>query len=375
MAFERGVPIEPDRGPVPGLLIGRSGDPAAILPEVARSRWQALQQRHEDARALSTPLAEAINELRVDLQREQARLRQLTLPRSAGGFGLRTSTEKEPTDDIQVRDVERKIAALGAELRRKQVLLEDRAARTNTIGRLVERIEAWLNGGIPGGNRIVDHGEIDVAALKQRGETSEAATLERLQRRLRELAADRHRVQSAPLPSADAIAKARAEIEALAQRGEPDVSAIIEVGAPIRWPHTAQRLDLVGFAINKAGEAQLGGMAQGEVADPMALMAWLHKDALVARIETLIREQSDEKVALSEAARAEKLAQIDNDRLEVERAECALIWKLHRDGQAVEFREDADIRAVLGVSLEVDDRPQRPFGQAAHYSHVIEVTG
>ncbi|MGV7218266.1 hypothetical protein [Bradyrhizobium sp. UFLA05-112] len=362
-----------ERGPVPGLLIGRFGDPAAILPETARSRRQALLQRREDAAALSMPMAEAVNELRIGLQREQARQRQLVTPRSSGGFGLQASTEKGPTADIQVRDVERRIAAISEELRRKQVLLEDRSARTNNIGRLCERIEAWLNGGVPGGNRIVDHGEIDVVALKQRGETSEAATLERLRRRLRELAADWHRVQSAPRTSSEAIADARAQIEALAQRGEPDFSALIEVGGAIGWPQVQQRLPLVGLAINEEGEARLTGVAQGEVIDQTALNAWFDTDKWLAKAEKRIREQCDDKVALSQQDRAEKLAEIASDQLEAERAECALIWKLQRDGQAVEFRDDADIRAVLGISLEVDDRPQRPFGQAADYSHVIDV--
>ncbi|QHO78205.1 hypothetical protein ACH79_42120 [Bradyrhizobium sp. CCBAU 051011] len=370
MAFER-APANADfieHGPVPSLLIPRYGNPAAILPEAARLRWQALQQRWDDAKALSMPMVDGVNELRMDAQREQARLRQLTLPKSAGGFGLRASTEKEPTDDIQVRDVERKIAAISEELQRKQVLLEDRSARTNNVGRLCERGEQWLSGGIPGGNRVVDHGEIAISSVLKRNETERQA-LERLQRRSRELLADENRARSAPLPSSEGIGKARTEIERLAQRGEPDVSALVEVGAPIRWPQTVQRLDLVAMTHE---QKSIFGDARGEVADPLALLCWLHRDQLLTRLEKLIAENSDDGNALSEQDRAEKLAEIDGDRLEVERQEAALIWRMQEAGQSVDFRQDADIRAVLGVRLEVTD-DVTPFGQAADYSHVIEI--
>lgn len=374
MAFER-APANADfteRGPVPGLLIARYGDPAAILPERARSRRQSLHQMLDDAKALSAPLFDAINELRREKQQHETYWRQLTTSRGSGGPGLKPSTDKERSDDVQVLECERKIATISEEMRRKQVLLEDRAARTNNIGRLVGRVEQWLSGGIPGGNRVVDHGEIAISSILKRNE-SEAQALERLRRRLRELDADKHRVESAPRPSSESIAKARADIEARAQRGEPDVSALIEGGGPIRWPQVQQRLDLVGLAIDEEGEAQLTGVAQGEVIDETALNFWKDTEGWLAKIEKLIREQSDDTAALSETARAEKLAEIDGDRLDVERQEAALIWQMQEAGQAVEFRQDADIRAVLVVSLEVDDRPQGPFAQAAEYSHVIEV--
>jgi hypothetical protein len=375
MAFER-APANADfteRGPAPALLVARHGDPAAGLPEAARARWQALQQRREDARSLSMPLVDAISELRQDLQREQARLRQLTMPRSAGGFGLKASG-KEPTDEVQVLECERRIAAITDEMRRKQVLAEDRAARTGNIGRLVARIEQWLAGGVPPDNRVIDHGEIAISSILKRNET-EVQALDRLRHRLRELAADEHRARSAPLPSSEAVARGRAEVEALAQRGEVDVSGLIEAGQPLRWPQVQQRLDLIGFAVSKVGEAQLGGVAQGEVSDAMALVAWLHRDALLAKIEAAIIEQSDDAAALTTLQREQQSAQIASDRLEVERQECSLVWRMQHDGAAVEFRSDTDIRAVLGIALEITDQPQGAFGMAAAYSHIIEILG
>lgn len=55
-----------------------------------------------------------------------------------------------------------------------------------------------------------------------------------------------------------------------------------------------------------------------------------------------------------------------------------MIRKLQRDGQGVEFRADADIRAVLGVELLIDTtaKAERSLGvAAAALGHVIEVVG
>ncbi|MCE3256567.1 MAG: hypothetical protein K0Q64_650 [Nitrobacter vulgaris] len=361
-----------ERGPTSDLMIGRHGDPAFVLPEAARSRWDQLRQRREDAKLLSMPLFDQVAELRIEKQKHEGRLRQLVTLKTSGGCGLRASTDKQPPDDIQVLEVERKIASVSEDMRRKQVLAADRNARTGNVGRLVDRIEEWLRGGRLRGCKVAAV-DIDCASLMKRNE-SEAHALERLRRRLRELGADRHCCESTPWPSSETKVLVRRQIEALAARGEPDLSALVEAGQPIRWPQSPLRLSLVGLAIGAAGETQLTGAAQDTVDDPLALLCWLAKDDLLKRVEKLIVESSDDKAALGEQARAEQLAQIASDYLQIEREECQLIWKLQSDGHAVEHRSDVDVRAVLGVELVVDDRPEGPFGPAPDpYRHVIDL--
>ena len=60
--------------------------------------------------------------------------------------------------------------------------------------------------------------------------------LDRVRQRGREMKADLHRIQSAPYPSSYAKQRMRAQIEALAMSGAPDVSNLTENDREIAWP-------------------------------------------------------------------------------------------------------------------------------------------
>jgi hypothetical protein len=57
-----------------------------------------------------------------------------------------------------------------------------------------------------------------------------------VRRRGRELKADLRRIQSAPFPSSYAKQQMRAQIEALAMSGTPNVSNLTEHDREIAWP-------------------------------------------------------------------------------------------------------------------------------------------
>lgn len=333
-------------------------DPVELLPVSRRARFLALRQGVEDAGHLVRPLQDRLDDLRSEKHMLTARIADLKAPRGR-------SFPHPDNVATSVADAEKKAAAIDAEMTRLGELLEVRSAIRRNRSALVQNLEAWLRSGRPGGTAIAEADIPAVATIARRGETS-AVALDRLRRRLRELNADEHGVRSAPYPAAHAKVKARAMVDALAARGAPDLSSMVEAGFDdIRWPMAQARLGLAAV-VGRSGD-KIVGSALGEQPDVLALFAYLHRDALVARLEQEIDTLADDAAALSVDARAEKLAEISQDRLLAERAECALIAKLQAEGAAVEYRADADVRAVLGIELQVAARPidDQPFGLAA----------
>lgn len=343
-------------------------DAVELLPPSRRPLLVALRQRGEDAMNLARPLHDQLDDLRPDRHRLNASIAELKKPRGLGGPGL-------DDEHASVVDARQKLSRVEAEMVRLNELLEVRRARAQSAAALVMNVESWLRNGRPSGTVLVEATEIETKSIIRRGETAGSA-LERLRHRLRELDADRHRVESAPLPSALAKVKMRGEIAQLAERGAPDVGALVEVGHAISWPMTVQRLGLAAV-VGKSGD-RIVGDAMDEVTDTMALVAWLHRDALVARLEAEIDAIADDSAALSPEDRERKLAEIAQDRLVTERHEAALVRGMQGDGLPVEHRADADPRAVLGVEAVVAQPAADPgglHGMAARAIQAIEVLG
>jgi hypothetical protein len=61
------------------------------------------------------------------------------------------------------------------------------------------------------------------------------------------------------------------------------------------------------------------------VPDAVALVAWLHKDALIAALDREIASGGDDKSALSHEARQQREAETMGDLLAIERDEAALV--------------------------------------------------
>jgi hypothetical protein len=84
-----------------------------------------------------------------------------------------------------------------------------------------------LRGGRPSGTQFE---AVEVEPARSNKNETIVDAVARLQRRCRELRADLHRVRSAPYPSSIARAKLREEVLRLSERGEPMISAIVELG-------------------------------------------------------------------------------------------------------------------------------------------------
>jgi hypothetical protein len=340
-----GPRVSPDTGfenlgPPAGMPV-LTTDPVDALPiGEPRRKLIALRQRSQDARAIWLPISDEIRELRVERQRADIRLKQLQLRRGAGGPDL-------DDDDVQVIDVRKTIARIDADMTRLQSLEQHRGAVMRNTGQVLTHTEDWLRSGRPAGTRLTEAPAIAVADIMRKGERA-ADALERVRMRLRELDADSHRVNSAPYPSADVKKKMREEIENLAMRGVPHVGALVETFGAIGWPRDPLALPLV--AIGDKG-VPLVGNAVGDVPDVLAMFAWLHRPALLKALDGLVDSESDDAAALSVEAREVKLSELAADKLATERVECALVFAMQEQSEAVEHRVDANPCALLNVTL------------------------
>ena len=188
--------------PVVGFPGGRTADdPAAILDGQALVKWTAIHQRSTDLH-VGIPTFDEVQAARLAKTEIANRIARLKQHPSEGGFGLDASTP-------QVLAEERKLNRAVDELTRLETLREVRTQRWNSVGALDRSVSDWvLRGGIP-------------------------QAVERYRHRLRELAADRHRVRSSPWPAAVAKAAAAEMIDRRADAAAPNLELAIEHNMPI----------------------------------------------------------------------------------------------------------------------------------------------
>jgi hypothetical protein len=84
---------------------------------------------------------------------------------------------------------------------------------------------------------------------------------------------------------------------------------------------------------------------------------WLHRDAIIEKIETAIDALADDAHALTAEQRCDQLAEIDRERLTVERAEEHCFTEAVAAGANIIRRPTADARAVLGLSSAMPAPP------------------
>jgi hypothetical protein len=297
------------------LLGQRSDDQHAVIPEF------------ETVRAASMRKIEAANALK-----------RLTDHPQDGGFGLKD-------DDRRVLEAQRTLDKDTREFELIKQRSEDRTAAWRTTAAPVATCADFLRHGVPG-NCKLEAVEVQPPKLNK-GETVTDA-IEHLRRRGRELKADLHRIQSAPYPSSYAERQMIAQVEALAMQGAPSVSLLIEHDGKIVW----QTQQMQSTVYN----AQPRAVAFTEVPDAVALVAWLHKDALIAALGREIASEADDKAALTHEARQKAEAETMGDLLAVERDESWFVWQAQSQGLPVEHRPDISPLALLGVRLVTTPR-------------------
>jgi hypothetical protein len=354
MTFEAGPTSTSVSTPSFGMDAGVTADQAiALLPETAQSRLIALRQRKADLHA-AMPSFEDIHDLAATKARHANRIADLTRRKTEGGFGLDASALQVVTERRQLERAEK-------ELTRLSQLKEIRAARWQAAAQLERSVVEWVtSGGVPVGCVVEPVEDAPISELLKKGETINDG-VDRYRNRLREFRADAHRVRSSAFPSADVKAKFRQQISQLAETGRPDVDAAIEHFQPVSFAMTT----LQSMVHNS--EAPAIGFT--ETIDALGLVCFLFGDQVIARVEAEIDQAADDKSALSEVERQNRLATIMVDALAIERLECALIFAAEAKGEVIDFRADTSAQSVLGVRLIT-----APYQAPNYDGHAFTVT-
>ena len=302
---------------------------AKALPEPARSKYRRLVGIAQDRQAASRRAYDDLEELRERVAKARVAYQ---------------IADRSPLTSVEgIARVKEPIAEFEAEIARLIQERDERGERAQGITALVTRLESFVgdlpfaakvtlfNGALPGrkkGEALID-------------------TVTRCRSEIGKLHERIDAIRDAPRPLEECIARATAEIEALAQRGEPDMDGLLAEATSIGWP--TRQLDLLARTRDGAVVA-----ANGSTLDAMAVMAWLFKPQLTKAVTAVLREQGhDNADAMPMSERPKRTADLRASKLEIERLEEQAIEEIEATGAAFERRPDADPRAVLMLSCDL----------------------
>lgn len=297
----------------------------ATKPSFAPGVWAKLEAMRAEKDAMFAASRSAGDSLR-SAQEVVTRLEQ---ERHEYEYGSMSGPARKAALD----EIDKAISLQRVEIRRLTAKYEEINARTQAVGQPVAALERWIED-----NRAVAVRPCPTLPRPPaRPKDGWQAEVDRQRAVLRGLRADVHAVASAPIPAADAKARMRAEVAALAEAGAPDVGRCLE-GGSIRWPTTTLR--------NVAGVP-----VAHEAIDAHGLWAWLNQAQLVALLDAEIDALAEPDRALTAAQRKAEDARLQAEILKTERQEEATIVAAAAEGVLVIRRADADPRAVF----EIDD--------------------
>ena len=270
MTFEPATPA--GMGPIT-IHTDTMPDVIAWLPPNAADRLRLLRRSVADLHLLIPDFSER-QEVNAAKYGAEQRLKRLQDHASEGGFDL-------ADDDPRVREAKREGKRLAAEAKRINDRYDNAHRRHGTRqDKCWRKFEAWLTDGKPAGVVLKDFSGPEPKLGKDETITDAIA---RLRHRARELKSDMARIDSAPFPSEGARAKARQTVEALAMRGAPNVSRMVEHDGNLEFASENQSVPII--ARGSKDERRSSRTAAWSQPDALALFCWLNRDALIARLD------------------------------------------------------------------------------------------
>jgi hypothetical protein len=332
IALATDAPGDEPAAPAARPIQFNAGRPRQRLPEAAAEFVFALEGERSELGTALHALFEQQQELRVQRRDVSMRRELLVGRRGQGGYGL-------PDDDQRVVDEDLRLARLDREL---ELLAKRHAAKSHALkvaAGLLGGIDSWLADTV--GRTIVPHSG-PVPQLRK-SETF-AQAIEARRRRVRELQSDLQKFEAAPRPSAVAKELIRKEVDRHAEIGKPQVESVVDNGEPILWPIT-------GVSRASHGVLKMPFTHTDNPFDGLAVLCWLHRDAIIEKLQADVDAVADDAIALTDADRARLIADAKADMLANERDEEVLVRQALAENLNVERRPDCDPRAVLQVEF------------------------
>ena len=292
-------------------------DAVDVLPPAAAALLARLREQVDDKHGAAMGARERLEGLRESRQKLQGAVNST---RNMRGYQNAEHLAKLETD----------LKQLDGKIRKANDAYAERSQRWTAVSRVVQNIERYL-GDLPSAVSIEPFAG---PAPKLKG--TPADVMATCRARAEQIRAEMIAVETAPLPSADQVKRALAQIDEVAARGEPT----FQPSGEIEWPMADLYMRVSGApaAVN------------GEIIDSAGLIMWIHRDTIKKKIAALITEQADDKAAIAPAERPKRLAALRADLLAVERMECAAIEAANTD----DYPASCDPRAILNLA---DDLP------------------
>jgi hypothetical protein len=313
------------------------------LPSNAGTRLGQLKAAFDEMCDLSSVAGDRLMAADEAVQRAQLRIAEL----EGRGYSTEPVSYEQGQPiyaDGSARGAQKRLEQARSEQHAVQKLYDERGKRRTHIGRLIDSVNAYIEAHAGVGMHDLAPASVSDADLP--------AQLEKAHARRERLLADLEATQAAPLTKAEVIEKAKAEIDALADRGVPSLQRLFEDGGNISWP---EKTDQIGnglrtiFAVlpKGGGIAEIDGSLYLPGVDSLALVVWAHRDAIVAKLAAEIEQHYEQHPkALSREDRQKRVAEIRAKLFECERAEVAIVDRM---GDLMQLREDIDPAALLGV--------------------------
>lgn len=303
----------------------------ARLPTEARQQVVKLRTELDGLFASQRELGARRNDVRDEIESEKFKLNQILAERTAN------------QDESRITMFRESIASKSELLLDIDAAMHEGTERRQTLAALIGGVLDFLQS-VPA-DKMLQPVNRPPAALRK-GETI-ATAVERCRARISEMKRKRSEIEMAPLPAATIRENAKSEIERLAERGRPVLTAAIERGEPIEWPRRAERL----IGSNGGHVDQI---------DVLGMLAWLHRDALLAALDREIGVTADDEGALAPDQRAAAIKTIADQMDEVERDEVSFIEQAADNGSAIGHRPDISIAALLGLADKLVSAPKQP---------------
>jgi hypothetical protein len=320
-----------------------ASSPLDRLPE-GRAVLRRLVDRKADNYAAQIAQSERYEEARQKAHRLKRQIEVMADPVRAREHGLQPLHVNDP----RLQTERNRLEAIQADMREMQASLAARSEKLANLGRLIERLTKYAES-------LQGHQCAAAPAVNPRlpKNADPRQAVEQVRLEIARLQADLREIQAAPHPAALAKSRAREAVEALAERGRPDISGMIQHGEITpAWPSLSLRVGLSASVATAQASHPVVGLGHAEHVDALALVAWLHRDALIAKLQDEIATHADDAKALSDEERAAKVAEIRSAILIAEREEEAIIRLIERDGAEFERRVDADPRAILSIGSD-----------------------
>jgi hypothetical protein len=295
----------------------------AALPREARDRFERLRQLEGRTAAMRDGLLDQRHRVRAEMEDTQRQLAKFDYdhkPDSTFVYEEDKATGKRKRVPAVFPERVKLVEQIGA--MRDEIGRIDADIAAANLGFTTENILDWLNRDVPTSARFAAIPKAKFAIARGESLADVLAANRHEQAAITEQIAE---LETAHTTVAEAQARMRADVNALAERGRPDVTGVL-FGGNVRWPDKQFVADVHG---------EHSHVATTTVEDALAVAVWACRDEIVAKLSAEIEVAGDDKTAVAAADRPGLIAASKVKLLELQHVAEAIICRMEAEGHFV----------------------------------------